>query len=142
VRIKFTGPDGAKFAGLELLGVIPNKAPIRHLAAIQMATGWKLPELNRNMLEFELIGMQAVMFLTLRVAGFFVSWDEAGDLSESDVRITEEPGDGVPGEDAAAADPTPARTDSAPGEQPGEALPPAPPKPPKTPSRTRSDPAS
>jgi hypothetical protein len=144
VRVKFIGPADAKFAGHELVGITPDKAAIRHVAAIQMATGWKLPELNKNLLEYELVGTQAVMFLTLRTAGFFVSWDEAGDLTEADVQTIQEPGDAGPQPDAGGAevDPTPARTDSVPGEVPDAALPPAPLKPARTPSKPRSVPAS
>lgn len=114
MRIKFLGPEGAKFAGTELRGITPNMAKTGDLAAIQLATRWKMPELLNNVNTLEMVGTQAAFFLTLRNAGFFVSWEEAGNIAQGDFETIQEPGD-LPEEEPGGqdADPTSAQTDSA-----------------------------
>jgi hypothetical protein len=113
-RIKFTGPAGSKFEGLDLVMVRPGKARIKDLAEIQKATGLKMADLQSTLTENEALGIQAVIFMSLRAAGQFVSFDEAGDFAEDEFDIVVEPGD-LPEEEP---DPTSARTDSAPGDEP------------------------
>lgn len=137
-RLRFNGPEGSKFEGLDLVMVAPGKAKIRDLAELQRGTGLKMADLQAALADNEALGMQAVVFLTLRNAGLMVSFDEAGDFAEDDFDVTAEPGD-LPSE---AADPTSARSGSTPGDEPAKDVKVSPRKPSKSGSKTRSAAAS
>jgi len=132
-RLRFLGPEGSKFEGLDLVMVRPGKAKIRDLAELQRGTGLKMADLQDALGNNEALAMQAVVFLTLRNAGLMVSFDDAGDFGEDELDVVTEPGD-VP----MAADPTSARSGSTPGAEPVKASKGSPSKPPKSGSKTRS----
>ena len=125
MRIKFTGPEGAKFAGVELVGIRDtNRARNDAIAAAELATGLKLEEIVERTKRSTGLTAQLTLFMTLRNAGFWVTWDDAGALTGGDYEVIVEPSDPAPAEagaDAGAtADPTSARTGSAPGAAPAE----------------------
>ena len=131
-RLRFLGPEGSKFEGLDLVMVRPGKAKIRDLAELQRGTGLKMADLQDALGNNEALAMQAVVCLTLRNAGLMVTFDEAGDFGEDELDVVTEPGD-VP-----AADPTSARSGSTPGGEPVKASKGSPSKPSKSGSKTRS----
>ncbi len=122
MRIKFTGPEGAKYAGHELVGIIDTqRARNDAISDAEFATGWKLKEIGERTKQSEGLTAHLSLFMTLRGGGFWVTWDEVGALTGDDYENISEPSDPVdPGaEDTAAeddaADPTSARTASVPG---------------------------
>lgn len=138
MRIKFIGPAGAKFAGVELVGIQDTqRARSDAIAAAEFATGYKLRELVERTSQSEGLTAQLTLFMTLRNAGFWVTWDEVGAITGEDYDVIVEPSDPVASTaaDAAdasdasdasdanldeAADPTSARTVSVPGAAPAE----------------------
>jgi len=118
VRIKFTGPAGAQFQGKDLRGIRFNQGRLEHLAEIQRATGLKMPALIDEYNGIESVGTRVVLFLTLRNAGFAVTWEQTGGLTDDDFEQVPEPGDlpPEPGDSQEPVDPTPARTGSVPGD--------------------------
>ena len=137
MRIHFKGPEGSKFVGLNLRGIRPDKGKIRDLAAIQESTGWSMEDLNKRLTTQEMVTAQVVVFLSLRNAGMFVTWDEVGDFAQDEVEVVEEPGDRPAVEDP-AEDPQTAPTDSARGAAASTAETTAPRKAASRGSRTRS----
>lgn len=103
-RVQFHGPEGARWAGRELVIVSRDNAKLRDLSALQLATGWTMKDLQHMTQEQKLEGPStlAVLFLTLRNAGFMASWDEVGELTFDDFDFVKDVGD-----DAVVEDPTP-----------------------------------
>ncbi len=123
MRIKFTGPDGAKFAGVELVAIHDTqRARTDALAAAEFATGLKLDVLVERTKVSAGLTTHLTLFMTLRNAGFWVTWDEVGAFTGQDYEVVVEPSDRSD-DDAAedtAPDPTSARTVSVPGAGPLE----------------------
>jgi hypothetical protein len=123
VRIKFTGPDGAKYAGLELVAINDTqRARTDALAAAEFATGLELDTLVARTKVSAGLTTHLTLFMTLRNAGFWVTWDEIGALTGEHYEVVVEPSDRSADDDAedTAEDPTPARTVSVPGAGPLE----------------------
>lgn len=142
MRIRFNGPEGSKYVGLELRFITISKAPMRVLEAVQLATGLPINTVSRQMVGtvppdapagFQADDADVVLsnrmaaFLTLRNAGFPITWDESGDFCQADLEAIPDPGDPA-AEPADEADPTSARTGSVPGVE-DDTTPPATPSP-------------
>ncbi|HUX70573.1 MAG TPA: hypothetical protein VMV41_08705, partial [Cellulomonadaceae bacterium] len=82
MRIKFTGPDGAKYAGVELVAINnTQRARTDAIAAAEFATGCKLEVLQERANASAGLTAHLTLFMTLRNAGFWVTWDEVGALT-------------------------------------------------------------
>lgn len=95
-HMNFTGPEGARWAGKSLLLVSDKTAKVRDLAAMQMATGWTLSDF-RKMVDtdrLEGVAIWSVAFLTLRSAGYMVTWEKAGEICLADFEVVADPLDG------------------------------------------------
>lgn len=113
MRVLFKGPEGAYWVGKEFRVSSVESSKISALSDLQIATGWKMPELMKNA-ELEMVGVRMLAFLTLRNAGQYVSWDAVGDVSITDLEFIHEPGDDPDAGDG--ADPQGARGGSTPGD--------------------------
>lgn len=120
-RFLFNGPDGAPWVGKTLRMIDPRHARNRDLWEMQRQSGLSMPEINEVFGKTKDDGMVGaanaiVEFLTLRNAGFAVTWDQALDLTSDDIDEISEPE-----LDQAAADPTTPAESTAPAGEPNAA---------------------
>ncbi|WP_125777195.1 hypothetical protein [Antribacter gilvus] len=92
-RVKFLGPAGAPFVGVETSLVREGEGKIGDMADMQRQTGMRMKDIQAELERNESFGFQVALFLTLRAAGHKVSFDTAGNFAEADLEIVEDPGD-------------------------------------------------
>jgi hypothetical protein len=111
MRIQFTGPDKAPFAGKEFPAVNLDDAELDDIADLQRATGLKMEALITDAEAVESFGLQVLLFFTLRGAGHKVSWDTAKRIKLSQFETIEEPGDNL--DEESTEEPTPTKAGTA-----------------------------
>jgi hypothetical protein len=95
MRFKFTGPEGAVFAGQEYPGIGLDDAELEHVAALQRGTGKTMKEIMKEATAVEVFGLQCGLFLTLHSNNHPVSFDVVKRMRFSDFDVIEEPGDNL-----------------------------------------------
>lgn len=95
MRIKFSGPEGAAFAGQEFPAVQMDDAPLEAIASLQRATKLKMQDLITQAEENEAFGIQVGLYLALHDVGHLISWEKAKSFRTSEFEWVEEPGDAV-----------------------------------------------
>ena len=133
-RLLFKGPQGRPWVGKTLRMITPDDARNRDLWELQTQSGLTMPAINAFFAgkENTILGpaTAVIQFLTLRMAGFMVDWDEVLDMGPGDFDEMKEP---APQE---AADPTTPAGDAPAGE------PSAAPRPARKASASRRSPSS